>query len=528
MYLPINEWPVNQDTGRGTVPDEFIRKGKVSASVIISPTQEFSYERFRGRSFYFARNVTAWLLCIFRARSMKDLKLTVEDLEDAEVFMLKVSMRATKVMLDKGQLRSLRAQVTETGLIVLGGRAMEGLRTYYEQDEYPILTHKDPIAYLWIKKVHEEEHSGITKTVAKSRRRFWIVRARSVASKVRRSCYQCRVLDKELAQQKMAPLPTSRQTMSPTFHKVSLDLFGPLEIKDTVKKRTKRKVWGVVINCLSTRALYIDCTEDYGTDTVLQVLRRFMALRGSPSSIYSDKGSQLGAAADVLKAWALARKIEWDTAPAEGQHQNGASEALIKSVKRSLIHTIGQSVLTFAELQTVFFEVADVINSRPIGIVIGSDPMQPAPITPNHLILGRATSEAVQGSLHNTKDVNKRFQFLQSLVDDWWKRWYESVLPSLVPSYKWYQRHRNVKVGDVCLIQYKSAVKATYKLGRAIRVKKGVDGLVRTVTLAYRNANENVNREVDRPIHGIAVIVPIEEQASIELDPKAEEFIPTT
>ena len=180
-------------------------------------------ERFRGRTFYFARNVTAWLLCIFKSRSLKDLKLTVEDLEDAEVFMLKVSMRATKIMLDKGQLRSLRAQVTPKGMIVIGGRAMEGLHTYYEQDVYPILTHNDPIAYLWIKKVHEEEHSGITKTVAKSRRRFWIIRARKLASKVKHSCYQCRVLDKELAKQEMAPLPTSRQTMSPIFHCISLD-----------------------------------------------------------------------------------------------------------------------------------------------------------------------------------------------------------------------------------------------------------------------------------------------------------------
>ena len=390
---------------------------------------------------------------------------------------------------------------------------MEGMRTYYEQDEYPILTHKD--------------HSGITKTVAKSRRRFWILRARSVAAKVKHSCYHCRILDKELAKQKMAPLPISRQRMSPTFCKVPLNLFGWFEIKDTVKKRTKRKVWGVVINCLSTRAIYIDTTEDYGAESVLQVLRRFIALRGSPSSIFSDKGSQLGAAADDLKTWAVARKINWDTAPSEGQHQNGVSEALVKTVKRSLIQTIGQSVLTFAELQTVFFEVADVINSRPVGIVTGSDPMQPAPITPNHLILGRATSEAVQGSLYSTKDVNKRFRFLQSLVDDWWKRWYESVLPSLVPSYKWYQRHRNVKVGDVCLIKYKNPLKAQYKLGRVTRVKKGVDGLVRTVTLAYRNVNEKVHREVDRPIHGIAVIVPIEEQCvSAQFNPNAKEFSP--
>ena len=143
-------------------------------------------------------------------------------------------------------------------------------------------------------------------------------------------------------------------------------------------------------------------------------------------------------------------------------------------------------------------------------------------------------------SLHSEKNVNKRFRFLQSLVDDWWKRWYENVLPSLVPSYKWYQRHRNVQVGDVCLIKYKSAVKAHYKLGRVTRVKEGTDGLVRTVTLAYKNPNEKVHREVDRPVNGVAVIVPIEEQegssadpASIEkqegstiLRPNAKEFVP--
>ena len=45
----------------------------------------------------------------------------------------------------------------------------------------------------------------------------------------------------------------------------------------------------------------------------------------------------------------------------------------------------------------------------------------------------------------------------------------------------------------------------------------------------YKNPSEKVFREVDRPIHGIAVIVPIEEQVhelSSNLDPKADEFKP--
>ena len=84
----------------------------------------------------------------------------------------------------------------------------------------------------------------------------------------------------------------------------------------------------------------------------------------------------------------------------------------------------------------VLYEVANLINSRPIGVVTGSDPMQPSAITPNHLLLGRATSEVVKGPFDDKRNPNKRMKFLESLVEDWWKRWYESVLPSLVPSYK--------------------------------------------------------------------------------------------
>ena len=76
-------------------------------------------------------------------------------------------------------------------------------------------------------------------------------------------------LDKVMAQQKMAPLPSTRQVMSPTFHNVSLDLFGPLDIKDTVKRRCRKKVYGIVINCLVTRALHIDVSEDYSMEGML-------------------------------------------------------------------------------------------------------------------------------------------------------------------------------------------------------------------------------------------------------------------
>ena len=86
-------------------------------------------------------------------------------------------------------------------------------------------------------------------------------------------------------------------------------------------------------------------------------------------------------------------------------------------------------------------------------------------------------------------------------------------------------------LSDVCLIQYKHELKGRYQLGYVKSVKQGVDGAVRTVTLLCKNPNEKTFREVDRSVHGIAVIVPIEEQSQFiasGLNPAASIFEPET
>ena len=85
-----------------------------------------------------------------------------------------------------------------------------------------------------------------------------------------------------------------------------------------------------------------------------------------------------------------------------------------------------------------------------------------------------------------------------------------------------------VCVGDVCLIRYKNDTRATYRLGRVTEAKKGSDGLVRKVSLDYKLPNEKNFRSVERPIHGIAVIVPIEEQDKPLLNPTASDFVPNS
>ena len=416
---------------------------------------------------------------------------------------------------------SLRPHVTD-GVIALASRAIEGLKLHYNADSFPILIEKDPLAVLWMRTVHEEEHSGATKTAAKSRRKFWIIRAKKLAEKIRNSCYKCRLIERKLATQQMSPLPLFRQGVSPVFYVTSIDLFGPFLVKDMIKKRTQLKVWGLIATCASTRAIHLDLAYGYSTDAVLQTLRKFIALRGCPSKIICDQGSQLiSAAKDIdtpntwswknVQNWATNNKITWEFIPADSQHQNGLSESMVKSVKRSIKHVIGQNILSFSEFQLLLFEVANIINSRPIGVISGADPEFPNPITPNDLILGRSTNSVPQGPFESSTPITRRFIYVQQLIDEWWKNWYTSVLPSLVPSYKWLHKCRNVRIGDICLIRYKG-IRATYRLGRVIGVHYGKDGLVRRLKLEYKLSNEKTFRTVERAIHGVAVIVPVEEQ----------------
>jgi hypothetical protein len=55
--------------------------------------------------------------------------------------------------------------------------------------------------------------------------------------------------------------------------------------------------------------------------------------------------------------------MEWEiTKSADAPWENSCSEALIKSVKTCLMLAVGQSIMTFSELQTVMFEVANLLN----------------------------------------------------------------------------------------------------------------------------------------------------------------------
>ena len=309
IKLKREDWPVTVATEIGSehIPKEEIINPKQCFHVTTHPPLT-NLSEWRMRTYTLLMQSTARVCEMLSGHSFRKSIVTPTSLEKAENYWISQSMILTKEALDKRQLSSLRPQFDENGVIVLGSRALKGFKTNYNRDRFPILTSKDPLAFLWMKHIHDEDHTGRTKTVAKSRRKFWIVRAGKVFEKVKSSCFRCKLLDKELAMQQMSALPECRLTAAPVFHVISIDLFGPLSIKDMVKKRTTMKVWGFIASCTATRAIHLDVTESYSTDAILQAIEKFKRIRRHPSEIISDQGSQMKAAAkEMTKGWDWSR-----------------------------------------------------------------------------------------------------------------------------------------------------------------------------------------------------------------------------
>ena len=137
------------------------------------------------------------------------------------------------------------------------------------------------------------------------------------------------------------------------------------------------KTYGVIFNCLGTRAVHIDLATDHSTKKFLMVLRRFASIRGYPSKLYSNNGPQLVAANEelqnVVQGWNQEELKEFGVMEgfkrafpqANALRQNGVSEGLVKSVKQAITAAISDQVMTLSELQTVCFEVANLVNERP-------------------------------------------------------------------------------------------------------------------------------------------------------------------
>ena len=169
----------------------------------------------------------------------------------------------------------------------------------------PLLPYCHKFTRLVAEQVHARGHFGVDATMSKIRAKYWVIRLRKLVRSIRNKCVPCKRFEGKTESQQMAPLPIQRLKPSPPWTYVGCDLFGPFNIRGEVQKRVRGKAYGVIFDCLVTRAVYLDLATDYSTDAFLKVFRRFTSIRGYPSEMFSDRGSQIVAACESLQEFGV-------------------------------------------------------------------------------------------------------------------------------------------------------------------------------------------------------------------------------
>ncbi|KAI2666736.1 Pro-Pol polyprotein [Labeo rohita] len=106
-----------------------------------------------------------------------------------------------------------------------------------EKVAVPILPYKAWVSTLLAHEAHNANHKEVAGTLLRIRIKAWVIKDRRLAKKIVDSCVICRTVRARRCQQIMGDLPPESARPAAPFEFTTLDLFGPYEVKDEVRKR---------------------------------------------------------------------------------------------------------------------------------------------------------------------------------------------------------------------------------------------------------------------------------------------------
>ena len=382
-------------------------------------------------------------------------------------------------------LRKLNPMLRE-GIVLLGGRLARA--PVNEKVRYPIILpanhHLTTLIIAWL---HRKcGHAGREYVLAQCRETYWIIHGRSAVRRVVSQCVLCKKRDAPVCQQQMAPLPMDRVTPGGhPFQHSGVDLFGPFAVK---RGRGTAVRYACLFTCLTSRAIHVEVVHSLDADSVILALQRFTARRGRVRVMRSDNGRNFVRAEkeirENLQQWSESQQvqhhlraegIDWRFNPPYASAHGGVWERQIRTVRKVLAGLCTEQIMTEESLPTFLCLAENIINNRPITTV-SMDPSDLEPLTPNHLLLGRA-DDMPPGAFGTLNEVEmyarKRYRQINYLADLFWRRWVKEYLPELHRRTKWQVQTRGLHKGDVVLVVDTSLPRNKWSLGRVIEETEG-------------------------------------------------------
>ncbi|XP_062538483.1 uncharacterized protein LOC134206774 [Armigeres subalbatus] len=368
--------------------------------------------------------------------------------------------------------------------------------------EYASMDTKNPkdhhLTKLIVTHYHVRYHHCNHETVVNElRQMYYIPKLRIVCKSVRANCQLCKNQRAKPVAPQMGSLPEARlAAFTRPFSYIGVDYFGPTNV---AVGRHLEKRWGVLITCLTTRAIHLEIAHSLNADSCVMALRNFMARRGVPIRIFSDRGTNFIAACKELDSALkemnqdhVIREIvsphtDWEFLPPASPHMGGCWERLVRSVKVNLQKMNPQRNPTDESLRNTLIEIENIVNSRPLTFVPVADLDAPV-LTPNHFLLGSSNGLKPAIPFEDSSRILRRaWRGSQAEANLFWRRWVRYYMPELTKRSKWFHKVKPISVNDIVIVVDPGLPRNCWPMGRIISVKKSKDEQVRTATVQTRN-----------------------------------------
>ena len=537
LKLPEDQWPAQKAWGESepecniaaveTEPEE----NPLIWDVIAKPSEWEGKKRRVGCLVKIAR-IWRKIASTRKTRSRKNrvdksLGLTMEEREEAEAMMVKAIQekhfrKEIKLLTAAGtnsadtrkELRSnssklfpLNPFIGDDGALRSGSR-LTSAPIAYEQKFPKLLPKEDPNVPSLVRRYHRTEmHAGVQQTLAAVRRKFWLLQGQSVVKKALKICPDCQRAHKKPQQQKMGPLPEDRVKFNYIFERTGVDLMGPFLVKRN--GRANHKCWVVVFTCMAARAVHTEVVFNLDASAMLNALNRFTSRRPGVKKLISDNGSNLRAAATILKKELKKLNedlqpslhkvgLEWEFIPPRNPHRGGVWERIIGIFKAHMATALSSGdVPQIDTFITTIIAIESVINRRPLTS-ISSDPRDSIPLSVDLIMNPALLNEPPAGVIIDnvkTEADKTKFRWKQSLsrLNTFTKLFLAEYLSILANRPKWRTTEIDLKIDDLVIIVDETKKRRTWETGRVTKTE-GTGSHVRRVSIR-RPGGEVIRRD---------------------------------
>ncbi|XP_022794066.1 uncharacterized protein LOC111332863 [Stylophora pistillata] len=328
--------------------------------------------------------------------------------------------------------------------------------------------------------------------MATVRELYWVLRLRRLTKRIVKSFHSSlRFQAQAFLSPPQGDLPRDHTEGQTPFQVVGVNYAGPLKYHKNAK--TEGKAYVLLYACSLTRALFLDLLPNLETKEFLASFKHFIARRGRPQKGYSDNGRTFVGAAQWIKQvmqderfqnFVAYQGIKWQFNLSHAPWWGGQFERMVGLVKGAFYKCIGNSLLSWIELEEVLLDIEVALNNRPLSYP--DDDIQLPILTPSSFLYGQPNMlPELEPHCVQEHDLQKRAKYLRKCKDTPWSRWTREYLHGLR------ERHRLKHKGDVTypsrgevvIIKSEEKNRAQWKLGVVEDLITGRDGVIRGAKL---------------------------------------------